>query len=267
MNYNIKISNLEDDWIVGFVDGDGCFSIAKDKTFSFVVSQDKDSVSTLYALKTAFKCGTVNKTSKNMMEYRVKAKEQLKDIIIPFFVKNSLQTKKIDSFAKFHYAVTGNVYNLPPERPLTREWLVGFTDAEGCFTKTITPETDAQPNKIQLKLTIGQNEKGILDRICQFMGYGSVLAKDRDGKKYALQIGNIEGHLRVITLFTTGLNRCLLKTTKRIDFLSYKSCAFYMRDGKHLSIEGKKHIRALIEKKKNVQKKARREERRNTEPA
>lgn len=250
MKYNVIISNLEKDWIVGFVDGDGCFSIGKDNTCSFVVAQHEDSVSTLYALKTAFGCGTVNHTSGTMMEYRVKAKEQLKATIIPFFVQHPLQTKKIHDFAKFYYAVTGDVYNLPPERPLTRDWIVGFTDAEGCFTKTITPETSSQPNKIQLKLTIGQNEKEILDRICQYIGYGSVLSKDKKDKVFALQIGKLDGHLHVVNLFTTGENRCLLKTIKRIDFLSYKHCAFYMRDGKHLSVEGKKHIRSLIENKK-----------------
>nr|YP_009184980.1 putative LAGLIDADG homing endonuclease [Hafniomonas laevis]YP_009185016.1 putative LAGLIDADG homing endonuclease [Hafniomonas laevis]ALO63088.1 putative LAGLIDADG homing endonuclease [Hafniomonas laevis]ALO63093.1 putative LAGLIDADG homing endonuclease [Hafniomonas laevis] len=94
MNYNIKTSDLENDWIVGFVDGDGCFHVGKDNVCSFVVAQDKDSVSTLYALKTHFKCGSVNFTSGHMMEYRVKAKGELKEIVIPFFVKNPLQTKK-----------------------------------------------------------------------------------------------------------------------------------------------------------------------------
>lgn len=252
MNINIKISKLEDDWIVGLVDGDGCFTVSRSGTdCSFIVAQDADSKDMLYALKTHFGCGTVNVTSGHMMEYRVKVHAHLKDIIIPFFVKNPLQTEKINNFAKLYYVITGETYELPPERPLTKEWIIGFSDAESSFTVSMVPEGRSQANKIQLKYTIGQSEKRILERIADFIGFGNVTIRTpRKGNTYAgYEVASLDGHLAVINLFTTSNQRCLLKTYKRISFLLYKKCAIFMRDKKHLTPEGKRYIRNLIENK------------------
>ena len=64
---------LTNDWIVGFADGDGHFGFDQTPGLErswFVLSQDKRSVDVLYAVKAFFKCGTVHKAGKNMMEYK-----------------------------------------------------------------------------------------------------------------------------------------------------------------------------------------------------
>lgn len=257
-----KINRLNNDWIVGFVDGDGCFNISqtdKEVRYAFVVSQDKDSVSVLYALKNKFGCGEVYKTSGNMMEYRVTAKEHLINIILPFFVQNPLQTIKINDFQKVYNALTGNTYNIPTERPLSNDWVIGFIDAEGSFT---IYQVKSQNYKLQLKFTLGQHtrDKYILDRIVEFLGFGSVtLRKPKKGQPYyALQTSSLTNNMTLIKLCTTNTNRCLLKTIKRVSFIRFKKCAIMANEGKHLTPKGVEFIRKLIEDKDK-----RKEERRN----
>lgn len=96
-------------WITGFVDGDGCFNIEKRVTkkgvpavrHRFRVSQDKRSKDVLYALKKAFKCGSLHQSGSNMFAFQIGDRESIKNKVIPFFKKNPLQTGKRKSFELF----------------------------------------------------------------------------------------------------------------------------------------------------------------------
>lgn len=95
---------LSKDWIVGFVDGEGCFSFSKIKnkelTFGhqiqgeFTVVQHKRDIVLLHKLKDYFGCGSVGKNHGDRYHYRVKNNDLLLDKIIPFFEENELQTVK-----------------------------------------------------------------------------------------------------------------------------------------------------------------------------
>lgn len=95
---------LSADWIVGFVDGEGCFSFSLIKNDSlrfgyqiqgeFTVVQHKRDIALLYKLKDSFKCGSVAKNHGDRYHYRVKNLNSLLTVIIPFFEKHHLQTNK-----------------------------------------------------------------------------------------------------------------------------------------------------------------------------
>lgn len=95
---------LSNDWIVGFVDGEGCFSFSLIKNDSlsfgyqiqgeFTVVQHERDIQLLYKLKEHFKCGSVGVNHGNRYHYRVKNLKHFLEIIIPFFEKHELQTNK-----------------------------------------------------------------------------------------------------------------------------------------------------------------------------
>lgn len=102
--------NLEAQWIVGFVDGEGTFHIQINKKTNqvlpeFVISQHMRSENVLYAIKDYFDAGVVrkesNKPGETGRQYRVRDVNQLRKIIIPFFEKHSLKTTKHIDFLKF----------------------------------------------------------------------------------------------------------------------------------------------------------------------
>ena len=102
---------LESQWIVGFVDGEGCFFIGLNKNPEmtlgiqvlpeFSVVQHKRDEQILYALKDFWKFGVVRKNHGDRLCYRVRGVEHLNKTIIPFFEKHSLKTKKKVDFLKF----------------------------------------------------------------------------------------------------------------------------------------------------------------------
>jgi hypothetical protein len=102
---------LESQWIVGFVDGEGCFHVAINKHAEmsagykvlpeFTIVQHKRDVQVLHALKAYFGCGVVRINHGDRMAYRVRGFEHLMERIVPFFEKHSLKTKKNVDFLKF----------------------------------------------------------------------------------------------------------------------------------------------------------------------
>ena len=102
---------LDAQWVVGFVDGEGCFHIGINPHSDmkcgyqvlpeFTVVQHERDVQVLHALKKYFGCGVVRRNHGDRMAYRVRAAAHLLERIIPFFEKHQLKTKKRVDFEKF----------------------------------------------------------------------------------------------------------------------------------------------------------------------
>jgi LAGLIDADG endonuclease len=108
---------LAAEWVVGFVDGEGCFSVPIFRNRScrsgwqvqpeFAVVQGERSAGVLVALEDFFGCGkvSVNRRHDNhrqdMWRYSVRRQADLRALIVPFFEANPLRTAKACDFAGF----------------------------------------------------------------------------------------------------------------------------------------------------------------------
>lgn len=108
-------------WLLGFTDGEGCFSVSiiKNKTTrfgyqifpEFVITQGEKSKAALVIFQKFFKCGKiyVNKRhdnhKENLYRFCVRAVKDLSEIIIPFFKKYPLKTEKKKDFILFEEAL------------------------------------------------------------------------------------------------------------------------------------------------------------------
>ena len=106
-------------WIVGFVDGEGCFTVSffkhpksrlrlKWEVFpEFVITQGIKSEVALKRIKDFFDCGAIylNKRHDNhhehLLKYVVRNRADLLTKVIPFFEKNPLQSAKKKDFCIF----------------------------------------------------------------------------------------------------------------------------------------------------------------------
>lgn len=125
-------------WVVGFVDGEGCFSISVVKNsgcrlgwqcqHEFSVTQAAASRQALEALIRFFGCGGIieNHRTDNhrqrIMRYSVKRRADLVERIIPFFEDNPLITAKRRDFQSFRSVVS----MMRTGDHLTREGLVAI---------------------------------------------------------------------------------------------------------------------------------------------
>lgn len=104
-------------WVVGFIDGEGCFSapVLKSPKMTlgwqcqpaFAVAQSASSRSVLDDLVAFFECGKVylnrrrDNHKEDLLRYCVNKRADLVSKIIPFFQRNQLRTTKQHNFNKF----------------------------------------------------------------------------------------------------------------------------------------------------------------------
>lgn len=104
-------------WIVGYVDGEGCFSVSMFRNKKtrygwqvfpeFVVTQGKKSLDSLRFIQDFFGCGKIfiNRRHDNHREdlyrYCVRSISDINEKIIPFFSENKLKTEKKKDFELF----------------------------------------------------------------------------------------------------------------------------------------------------------------------
>ena len=100
-------------WVVGFIDGEGCFSVSLHKNPTtklgwqimpeFVATQSEKSLKSLEKLQSFFDCGLifVNRRQENLYRFCVRSHKDLLNKIVPFFKENMLQTAKSQDFETF----------------------------------------------------------------------------------------------------------------------------------------------------------------------
>ncbi len=102
-------SSKDANYLVGFVDGEGSFNISfkvrKDYRNgiqvypSFNISQKEEDI--LIWIKNFLNCGTIRNRGDGVYYYEVHSLKDLNDIVLPFFRKHKLRTKKKVAFDIF----------------------------------------------------------------------------------------------------------------------------------------------------------------------
>ncbi len=110
-----RSSRLSPEWIVGFVDGEGCFHVGISKHADLrlgfqvlpelTVVQHQRDLDLLYELRSVMNCGVVRRNHGDRFCWRVRNLMNLSEIIIPFFDKYPLKSKKASDFLKFRKVV------------------------------------------------------------------------------------------------------------------------------------------------------------------
>ena len=145
-------------YLVGLFEGDGFFSISKKGkylTYELGIELSIKDVQLIYKIKNFLSVGVVSFRKRNQIEMvslRIRNKDHLKNIVIPIFDKYPMFSNKQYDYLRFRNALlTGIIYsnNLPEysrsNKPINSiesiinksyfsAWLVGFIEAEGCFS-------------------------------------------------------------------------------------------------------------------------------------
>jgi hypothetical protein len=162
-------------WLVGFTDGDGTFSISHQNgkwSLAFKLSQHEYNTRLLYFIKSQLGVGIINKETKTkMVNYRIRDRNKIAEIIFPIFDRYPLLTSKYFYYMKFKEAykilvdtsltktqqddlmlslinkvhsenyispawkIVNNIVSNTIEANIvmSKSWLIGFTEAEGSF--------------------------------------------------------------------------------------------------------------------------------------
>jgi len=251
------ISKINTQWIIGFVEGDGHFRFKKDSSgynrCAFVVSQDQRSSNVLYAIQEFFSCGSVHKAGGHMMEYSVGNRQDLSNIILPFFNSNNFITEhrwnQFSSMCKIINNVSSTsptCYNNSVSTNMpSLDWISGFIDAEGCFYVSVFNSKDTKIGvRVIPKLFIGlgKNEALVLHKIKKQLGVGYV--RQRKDSSWIYEVSALEDLMHIAGCLESN-GQCLLHTSKKLSFLNWKLILDIMHSKGHHTLDGLDKIRLL----------------------
>jgi hypothetical protein len=101
-----------EEWLVGFTDGDGSFSITSNDPinpsswqFTFKIGQSVYNYRLLYYIKKNLNCGSISQDGPTMLQFRIRDTADLKRVIIPIFDKYPLHTQKLYHYELFKKAL------------------------------------------------------------------------------------------------------------------------------------------------------------------
>ena len=145
-------------YLVGLLEGDGYFSISKKGkylTYELGIEVSIRDVQLIYKIKDLIGVGIISFRERNgikMVALRIKNKDHLKEFILPIFDKYPMFSNKQYDYIRFRNCLVSNITyyeDLPKyirsDKPINdvsfivessyfSAWLIGFIEAEGCFS-------------------------------------------------------------------------------------------------------------------------------------
>lgn len=136
-------------WLIGFTEGDASFVVNKRGDLSFIITQGEKGKHILYEIQAQLGFGNVIKQGLRVYRYIVQDRKSLALILLLFNGNLVLPTRK-QQFNKFLIAynlkkkvIQINYINRSLYASLSDTWLLGFTEAEGCFTICLLKNSNA----------------------------------------------------------------------------------------------------------------------------
>jgi hypothetical protein len=144
---------LMPEWVVGFVDGEGCFHVSLQKhpemtvgyqvLPEFIIVQHERDKQLLYALKRFFKSGVVRQNHGDRWALRIRKFDDLRRICT-FFQKHPLRTKKNIDFHKFRKIIQ----IIETQKHLSKEGLLEIIDIALSMNTQQRPSLETIRNKL-----------------------------------------------------------------------------------------------------------------------
>lgn len=249
---NVYLKNLKDEfkyWLIGFTEGDGHFSVYKDKYLEFKITQSSIDAQILFYIKKELGFGSVtlqDKVSKTH-QFRVRKKEAILRLI-EIFNGNILTNHKNIQFAKWIEAYN-RIYNenIVYKKNMNSDflktsWLAGFTDSEGCFTVSTIKNAKYNSTQVTVRYILSQkDELELLNKIALSLNGKVHYIKSYDSYNMVVNLTKLNNILNYFKIYK-------LKTKKYISYKNWLKVYDLVKNKQHLTSSGLEKINILKKK-------------------
>jgi hypothetical protein len=245
--YKSNVRDLSYAYLIGLIEGDGWVSITKKgKYLTYEVGLELNirDIQLLYKIKDALGVGKIktrvrkdsNKNEINLVRYNIRNKKHLREIIIPILDKYPMLTNKQYDYLRFRDALLKDIkfyedlpkYSRPKESINSVDnilntsyfsaWLIGFIEAEGCFSVYKTKSNDAR-SAYKVSFDIAQtNSFEIIQAIKSYLNISTNIYKDKTNcfKLKTTSVRNIENVIKFLKN-----NPIRLRGNKKLQFILF----------------------------------------------
>lgn len=138
------------------------------------------------------------------------------------------------------------------ERPGIEQWVVGFTDGEGCFSISVVRNRGCRLGwQVQHEFSVTQlaPSRPALELIREFFGCGSIIENSRhDDHRHDLARFSVKRRSDLVETIVPFFEQHPLITAKQHDFELFSNVISMMADGEHLTEEGLRLIAMTTER-------------------
>jgi len=237
-------SNIPDSnflfWLIGFFEGDGCFLVNNRRELSFILTQGILNVNLLYLIQNKLKMGHVIKQGPRVYRLVINKKEDLR-LIILLFNGNILLPSRKTQFNLFLIAY--NQKNVPIDYiinnsiiSLDNPWLLGFTEAEGCFTISLLTNSLAYRTRFILTQK-GDINVPILSSLILLFNTGHLEAHSKKDNFSFIVPG-----LSNVELIYNYFDKFPFLGIKGDSYLAFKNLNFRLKNKEHLDLNIRKEL-------------------------
>lgn len=254
------------EWFIGFFEGDGSFIIAKRGDLRLSITQSLKDIEVLEYIRDNLNMGGININSRKNQTYNYNIYKKrdiyllcllfnsnmvlpMKSIKLSIFISklNELLLKNNERIIYYKYEV-----KLPS---LNDRWLLGFTEASGCFTASILMNS----NKYRLRYILSQKyeiNKYVLEYILELFNTnynlidscGSVIVNSNSSNIYELHINGYKNILLIFKYF----DKYPFISKKRDSYKLFKELVNLIKNQDHLDNDQLNYIKDLCKKINNT---------------
>jgi hypothetical protein len=227
------------EWFIGFVEGDGSFTITKRGELQFLITQSTADVQVLYYIIKNLGFGKVIPQSKSSKTHRFIVQEVKNvSLICVLFNGNMVLPTRNARFLIFLATFNDMALRMKMDivYPITEtvlptlqdSWLSGLTDAEGCFTLSLLSNSTGY----RLRFILSQKwevNKLVLDHICSLFGVGFV-SPHSVPENWEYIINGVKNSNAILPYFNTRT----LHSKKKEVYILWKQLRLQIINGDHL---------------------------------
>jgi len=220
-------------WLIGFTEGDGSFVITGRGDLHIVWVQGNANLELLKKIQTALGFGQISLQGERISRLIVQKRSEV-ELLMLLFQGNLLLPSRKAQFARF-VAASGIELSKPVSPSATaisqdNLWLLGFTEAEGCFTISFLA------NQTGFRTRFIVSQKGdmnvpLLSQCLHLFGTGSIEAHSIK-ENYSFVVSGLRNVLKVYSYF--DLHLTLFQGIKKASYLLWKEVNGAIQEQQHL---------------------------------
>ena len=266
-------------WLIGFTEGDGCFFVNHRQELSFIITQGCQNVSVLKHVQTILNMGSVIAQGKRVYRFIVYKREHI-ELLIHLLNGNLVLPSRKAQFALFVNAFNAKNKNTngtsapcfaPSEKSfsegeskrieyrassvlpsLENQWLLGFTEAEGCFTISFLSNSKAYRTRFIISQK-GDVNLPVLSHLILLFNTGKVEGHSQKDN-YSFVVSGLKNVLKTYHYFDNNLSYFL--STKKQSYLAFKELNAKIEQGLHLNEQTRTEFLMLSHSVNSIRRKS-----------
>jgi hypothetical protein len=245
-------------WLIGFTEGDGCFTVNHRQELSFIVTQGVANMKVLMHIHNTLRIGHVLQQGKRVYRFIVHKRAHLELLIHLFNGNLVLPSRKIQLchfINAFNAKQNGSqlTYQASSIMPSSdNQWLLGFTEAEGCFTISLLSQSKAYRTRFIISQK-GDINLPVLSHLILLFKAGKVEGHSaRDN--YSFIVSGLKNVEHVYDYFDHHLSDFI--GIKKQSYLAFKELNGKIKDGWHLNEQTRPLLVTLSQSVNSISRKS-----------